>query len=163
MAIGKLLSPWLLRRRPHGTAARPDITKRGKQRPYGLRHSAGPHRRRNVKASPVKIGQSRSVEKWRNYLSPASQSRRWAPPPLPERATASSGSRIASSSASVHGGLMTMRPHAESRLGSRGAATLSSARKIFGMPLLRSRRANASGAARSLIGYQPRNLPLAHL
>src|ERR1700704_3002080 len=36
---------------PHGAAARPDIRERGKQRPYGLRHSAGPHRRRNVKAS----------------------------------------------------------------------------------------------------------------
>ncbi len=36
---------------PHGAAARPDIRKRGKQRPYGLPHSAGPHRRRNVKAS----------------------------------------------------------------------------------------------------------------
>jgi hypothetical protein len=36
---------------PHGTAARPDIRERGKQRPYGLPHSAGPHRRRNVKAS----------------------------------------------------------------------------------------------------------------
>src|SRR5215470_15594359 len=27
---------------PHGAAARPDIHKRGKQRPYGLRYSAGP-------------------------------------------------------------------------------------------------------------------------
>src|SRR2546429_9346922 len=114
MAIGKLLSPWLLRRRPHGTAARPDIHKRGKQRPYGLRHSAGPHRRRNVKANPVKIGQSRAVEKWRNYLSPASQSRRWAPPLFPERATASSGSSIASSSARLQGAVTTKRPQAAS-------------------------------------------------
>src|SRR5262249_58817410 len=99
-----------------------DIHKRGKQRPYGLRYSAGPHRRRNVKASPIKIGQSNAVEKWRNYLSPASQSRRWAPPPAAERTVASSGSRIASSPASGHGRLVPVRPHAESRRGPGGRA-----------------------------------------
>src|SRR2546430_6521596 len=52
MAIGKLLSPWLLRRRPHGTAARPDIHKRGKQRPYGLRYSAGPPQEAERQSQP---------------------------------------------------------------------------------------------------------------
>src|SRR5437773_11973097 len=54
MAIGKLLSPWLLRRRPHGTAARPDIDKRGKQRPYGLRYSAGPPQEAERQSQPHK-------------------------------------------------------------------------------------------------------------
>src|SRR5215470_8934696 len=155
MAIGKLLSPWLLRRRPERRGGSAGHSQTGKQRPYGLRYSAGPHRRRNVKASPIKIGQSNAVEKWRNYVSPTSQSRRWAPPPAGERTVASSGSRIASSPASVHGGLIAMRPQAESRLGSR-AVTLSSARKILGISLLRRRRASASRAVRSLIGYQRR-------
>ena len=55
MAIGKLLSPWLLAAGPHGAAAQPDIRIRGKQSAaYGPRHSAGPHKRRNVKPARQK-------------------------------------------------------------------------------------------------------------
>src|SRR5262249_30569589 len=44
------------RRAPAARRLRLDIHKRGSSGPIGLRHSAGPHWRRNVKASPVKIG-----------------------------------------------------------------------------------------------------------
>src|SRR5262249_2901681 len=99
---------------------------------------------------------SRAVEKWRNYFSPTSQSTQWAPSPAPDKATASSGSRIASSPASVHGGLITIRPQAPSLVAGRGAATRSSARKILAPPLRGKRGARAAGAGRSLIGYHAR-------
>jgi hypothetical protein len=51
MAIGKLLSPWLLRRRPTARRLGRTFTNGESSGLYGLRHSAGPHRRRNVKAS----------------------------------------------------------------------------------------------------------------
>src|SRR5262249_14911282 len=89
---------------------------------------------------------------WRNYFSPTSQSTQWVPSPAPDRATASSGSRIASSAASVHGGLITIRPQAPSLVPARGAATPSSARKILGTPLRRKRRASASGAVPRQVG-----------
>src|SRR6516164_9498300 len=116
----------------------------------------GPHRRRNVKASAHKNRLIQGCGKVAKLLFAGEPIDAGGALARPDRATASSGSRISNSPASVHGGLITIRPHAPSLVPARGAATVSSARKILGTPLRRKRRASASGPARSLIGYHAR-------
>src|SRR5712691_3892502 len=120
-----------------------------RERPHGLRSSAGPHRRRNVKASADENTPNQGCGKVAKALfagEPVDALRAAA------RTAASSGSSAASSPASVHGGLITISPQARSRSGAsgdgpaslrdRGAATRNSARRIFAMPLARRRRAS---------------------
>src|SRR5262249_22235538 len=108
---------------PHGTAARPDIPKRGKQRPYGLRYSAGPPQEAERQSQPDKNKLIQGCGKVAKLLFADEPIDAVGPSPAPDRATASSGSRIASSPASIHGGLITIRPQAPSLVAARGAAT----------------------------------------
>src|SRR5262249_41145314 len=143
---------------PHGATARPDIHKREGNRPVTASVTPpAPTGGGTSKPAAASVGQNHSVEKCRNYLSGAIQSR-WWPPALPARTIASSGKSVASSPASVHGGLTAISPQPARGPASCGGAIVSSAHRIFAMPLRASRRASVSGSARPLIGYHNRKL-----